>query len=88
MLEVVEAICELAGTDVRPDVRGSGTRAGEIHRQWVDATKLRTAAGWKPQGRLEDGLRRTIAWYREHLPHRDAAAGGLISVRSLPITEG
>jgi CDP-glucose 4,6-dehydratase len=68
VLEVVELICELAGTGVRPDVRGSGTPAGEISRQWVDASKLRGLTGWTPLVDLEEGLRRTIAWYREHLP--------------------
>jgi CDP-glucose 4,6-dehydratase len=76
VLKVVELICELAGTGMTPDVRGSGTPGGEIDRQWVDATKLRAAAGWEPEVDLEDGTRRTIAWYREHLAHRDALAGG------------
>jgi CDP-glucose 4,6-dehydratase len=75
VLEIVELICELAGSGVAPDVRGSGTGAGEIDRQWVDSSKLRAAAGWEPKVDLQDGLRRTIAWYREHLSHRDAAAG-------------
>ncbi len=75
VLEVVELICELAGTGVAPDVRGTSTPGGEIDRQWVDATKLRAAAGWEPKVDLEDGLRRTIAWYREHLFQRGAAAG-------------
>jgi CDP-glucose 4,6-dehydratase len=74
VLEIVELICELAGSGVAPDVRGSGTGAGEIDRQWVDSSKLRAAAGWEPKVDLQDGLRRTIAWYREHLSHRDAAA--------------
>ena len=67
VLEVAELICELAGTGVAPEVRGSGTPGGEIDRQWVDATKLRAAAGWEPKFDLEHGLRRTIAWYREHV---------------------
>jgi CDP-glucose 4,6-dehydratase len=66
VLEVVELICELAGTGVTPDVRGSGTPAGEISRQWVDPSKLRALTGWTPRVELEEGLRRTIAWYREH----------------------
>jgi CDP-glucose 4,6-dehydratase len=70
VLEVVELVCDLAGTGVAPDVRGAGTPAGEIPRQWVDSGKLRAASGWEPRTSLEDGLRRTIAWYREHLPHR------------------
>jgi CDP-glucose 4,6-dehydratase len=68
VLEVVELICDLTGTDVTPDVRGSGTPAGEISRQWVDASKLRALTGWAPRTPLKEGLRRTIAWYREYLP--------------------
>jgi CDP-glucose 4,6-dehydratase len=68
VLEVVKLICELAGTGVAPDVRGSGTPGGEISRQWVDASKLRAATGWEPGTDLKDGLRRTIAWYREYVP--------------------
>jgi CDP-glucose 4,6-dehydratase len=66
VLDVVRLICRLAGTEIEPDVRGQGTPAGEIDRQWVDATKLRTLTGWEPRVELEDGLRRTIAWYRAH----------------------
>lgn len=78
VLEVVELICELAGTGVTPDVRGSGTPSGEISRQWVDAGKLRTSSGWEPEVELEDGLRRTIAWYREYLPIRRSLTGGSV----------
>ena len=70
VLEVVELTCKVAGTDLEPDVRGTGTPPGEITRQWVDSTKLRTMSGWAPQVGLEEGLRRTVAWYREHLPAR------------------
>jgi CDP-glucose 4,6-dehydratase len=71
--EVVELVCALAGTGVTPDVRGSGTPSGEISRQWVDASKLRDLTGWAPRVELEEGLSRTIAWYREHLPQSPAA---------------
>jgi CDP-glucose 4,6-dehydratase len=66
VLDVVRMICELVGTGVEPDVRGQGTPDGEIDRQWVDATKLRSLTGWEPKVGLEEGLRRTIEWYREH----------------------
>jgi CDP-glucose 4,6-dehydratase len=66
VLEVVERICALAGTAVTPDVQGLGTPAGEVSRQWVDASKLRSLTGWTPRTGLEEGLRRTIAWYREY----------------------
>jgi len=67
VLEVAELICKLAGSGVEPDVRGTGTMPGEISRQWVDSTKLRTMAHWKPRVGLEQGLRRTLDWYREYL---------------------
>jgi CDP-glucose 4,6-dehydratase len=64
--DVVALICRLAGTDVGPDIRGEGTPHAEIDRQWVDAAKLRRLTGWCPEVPLEEGLRRTIDWYRDH----------------------
>ena len=64
--EVVELVCRLAGTGLEPDVRGAGNPPAEIARQWVDSGKLRELTGWEPQVGLEEGLRRTIAWYRSH----------------------
>jgi CDP-glucose 4,6-dehydratase len=62
--EVVERMCAVAGTGLEPEIRGTGTPAGEITRQWVDSTKLRSASGWEPKVDLDDGLGRTIDWYR------------------------
>jgi CDP-glucose 4,6-dehydratase len=71
VLEVVELTCRVAGTGVTPDIRGDGTPAGEISRQWVDSTKLRTMSGWQPRVGLDEGLRRTVEWYREFAGGRD-----------------
>jgi CDP-glucose 4,6-dehydratase len=73
--EVVELIAAAAGGDVEPDFQGEGTPAGEIDRQFVDSTKLRGLTGWRPGVELEDGLRRTLEWYREHPEARPAASG-------------
>lgn len=64
--EVVAAIARLAGTGVEPDIRGEGNPEGEIDRQWVDPAKIREVLGWQPAVELEEGLRRTLDWYREH----------------------
>jgi CDP-glucose 4,6-dehydratase len=64
--DVVGLICRLAGSDVEPEIRGAGVPHGEIDRQWVDPTKLRELTGWQPSVTLEEGLRRTVDWYREH----------------------
>lgn len=62
--EVVRTIARLAGGGAEPEIRGSGNPAGEIDRQYVDATKIREICGWEPQTGLEAGLERTIDWYR------------------------
>lgn len=77
--EVVELIARIADTGVEPDIRGTGNPEGEIDRQYVDPAKLRGLVGWEPAVGLEEGLERTIAWYREHpeslAPAEPAAAG-------------
>jgi len=72
--EVVEAIVALAGAGVEPEFQGAGSPDGEIDRQFVDSTKLRELTGWAPQVDLEDGLRRTLDWYREHPQARPAGS--------------
>jgi CDP-glucose 4,6-dehydratase len=74
--EVVEMIAALAGTEVEPDFQGTGNPDGEIDRQFVDSAKLRELTGWEPQVRLEEGLRRTLDWYREHPEARPRAEAG------------
>ena len=64
--DVVELICRIAGTEVEPEIQGVGPPRGEIDRQYVDTTKLRDLTGWAPETALEEGLERTVAWYREH----------------------
>jgi UDP-glucose 4-epimerase len=44
-------------------------KAIDIGSFYADSTKFKTRTGWAPAVRLEDGLRRTIAFYRAHLCH-------------------
>ena len=64
--EVVETLIRVAGSDVEPDFQGAGVPSGEIDRQYVDRSKLQQLTGWEPKVDLEEGLRRTLEWYREH----------------------
>lgn len=67
ILHLVEKIIELSGQKgLKPDIRGKDTGHAEIDRQWLDATKAKEALGWEPKVGLEEGLSRTIDWYREY----------------------
>jgi CDP-glucose 4,6-dehydratase len=64
--DVVRLIGRLAGSSMAPDFRDDGPPAGEVDRQWLDSTRLNELTGWEPRVTLEDGLQRTIDWYRGH----------------------
>jgi len=66
VLDLVRDILRLSGrADLEPDVRNEARH--EIPHQYLDATKARTALGWAPRFTLDEGLERTIAWYRNFL---------------------
>jgi CDP-glucose 4,6-dehydratase len=61
--DLVERILRLMGrADLRPRILNEASN--EIHAQYLAAGKARVRLGWKPRFTLEDGLARTIAWYR------------------------
>jgi CDP-glucose 4,6-dehydratase len=64
---VVERLIEVSGRGVEPDVRGAGTPAGEIDRQYLDSTAIRKELGWEPRVGLDEGLRRAWEWYETRL---------------------
>jgi len=44
-------------------------KAIDIGSFYSDSTKFRTAVGWHPEINLREGLRRTVEYYRQHLPN-------------------
>jgi dTDP-glucose 4,6-dehydratase len=41
-------------------------RLGHVRRHAVDSSKIQRALGWQPTIRFDDGLRETVAWYRDN----------------------
>ena len=63
--ELIDAIGRTVGED-RVQVRYQPFRAGEIIHTYCDISKARQALGYDPRTTLEDGLRRTWAWFTEN----------------------
>jgi CDP-glucose 4,6-dehydratase len=63
VLDLVRRILALMGSDLEPDVQNNASH--EIRHQYLSAAKARRLLAWQPLFTLEEGLRRTIAWYRD-----------------------
>jgi CDP-glucose 4,6-dehydratase len=66
VLDLVRTLIDVSGVDVEPDIRGQGTPAGEISRQFLDSSAIRQELGWEPRWELERGLRAAWEWYERH----------------------
>jgi CDP-glucose 4,6-dehydratase len=67
VLDLVRKILGLMGSDLEPEIQDQVTN--EIRHQYLSAAQARRDLGWRPLFPLEDGLRRTIDWYREFFTH-------------------
>jgi CDP-glucose 4,6-dehydratase len=65
-LAVASMICRLAGTGVEPHLSPTSTAPAEPDRECVDPGKLMRLTGWEPRIDLEEGLGRTVQWYRSN----------------------
>lgn len=65
VVELVQRILTLMDSDLEPKIRNEATN--EIRRQYLSAAKAKQVLGWRPLFTLEEGLRRTIAWYTNFL---------------------
>ena len=66
MLDLVERIIRLAGKTLEPKILLQTKIAGEIDAQYLSAAKVEARFGWQAEINLDEGLRRTIAWYQEN----------------------
>lgn len=64
VLELVGHILLLMESKQKPVIRGEA--ANEILRQYLSAGKARRLLDWKPIFSLDEGLRRTVSWYRDY----------------------
>jgi CDP-glucose 4,6-dehydratase len=66
VLELVKKIISLMGKEnIEPEVLGIAKN--EIKHQYLSAKKAREMLGWSPKYTIDEGLERTIQWYRKFL---------------------
>ena len=65
VLEIVERIINLMGSKLNPIILNEASN--EIREQYLSSSKAHKLLKWKPLVTLDEGLRRTIAWYKELL---------------------
>jgi CDP-glucose 4,6-dehydratase len=66
VVDITRAIQRAMGrTDLEPVILDQVR--SEIRDQYLDSTRARTTLGWTARHALEEGLQRTVAWYRTFL---------------------
>jgi len=63
VLELVGRILLSMKSRLKPVIRSEATN--EIRQQYLSASKARLRLGWQPIFTLDEGLKRTISWYKE-----------------------
>jgi CDP-glucose 4,6-dehydratase len=71
VVDLVRRILDTMGSRLTPDIRDEARH--EIPRQVLSAEKARRMLGWSPSFSLDEGLRRTIDWYRGTVIEASAA---------------
>jgi UDP-glucuronate decarboxylase len=66
MLELAEQIIRLTGSSSK--IAFQPLPEDDPRQRQPDITRARTELGWEPRVSLEDGLRKTIAYFRRVLP--------------------
>jgi len=65
VLELVNKILKVMGSDIKPIILNQGNN--EILHQYLSAKKARTVLGWSPNYTIDEGLSKTIEWYKDFL---------------------
>jgi UDP-glucose 4-epimerase len=64
ILDLAELVKKVTGAE--SEISFEPKRAGEIYKSWADISKARRVLGFDPQIDLEEGITRTVDWYREN----------------------
>ena len=74
--ELLERLWTLCGESGTPEVVTGEALPVDVQRRVPDVAKIRTRLGWAPAVSLDEGLRRTVDWYRSVRTSGLPVAGG------------
>ena len=64
VLDLVNMILKQMDSELKPTILNQASH--EIKNQYLSAKKAKDILGWEPQYDIEQGLSKTIDWYREY----------------------
>lgn len=67
MRDLATRLLALLGNPVEAEFGALPERPTEIYRMYADSAKARERLGWAPRTSLDEGLSRTVEWYRREL---------------------
>lgn len=62
VLELIDKILKIMGSNLKPIILNHGSN--EIKHQYLSAQKARDLLGWKPKYTIDEGLSKTVEWYK------------------------
>lgn len=67
MRDLATTLLALMGDPISAQFGALADRPTEIWRMHADASRAQAELGWTPEVSLQDGLSRTVEWYRREL---------------------
>jgi dTDP-glucose 4,6-dehydratase len=62
ILELISILNRILGKNLSPIFEKE--RPGDVRHSWADISLAKEVLGWEPKTTLEEGLRRTVEWYK------------------------
>lgn len=63
VIKIAHTVCDLVGVS-HDLIQYVNSRPGQVDRHISDSSKITKMLGWKPEIDLEEGLKRTVDWYK------------------------
>jgi len=79
--DIANAILQIIPSENQVPMVKTSDRPGQVLRHTADFSKIKATLGWAPAVSFEDGLSRTVAWYKANRNWWE----GKLNMRHVPI---